>query len=176
MPKHILSRPDPSEYAPFYEAYVGLVADGDLLQYLIAQSSAFDSLRLFNESDAVKRYAPDKWSIKEVIGHVTDAERIFAYRMLRVARGDATPLAGFDQQQYVEMAHFDRVPITTLIDSFRTARAATLSLADEIDDDGWRRMGVASGFPVSARALAYIMAGHAAHHTRILHDRYGVAV
>jgi|SRR5665213_803090 len=176
MPHHAISRPDPSEYAPYYETYIGPVANQDVLQFLKTQSAALEPLRSLSETDAMKRYAPDKWSVKESIGHVTDAERIFAYRMLRIARGDQTPLAGFDQQPYVEMANFDRLPIAELVDAFGTARAATLSLAGEIDDDGWRRMGVASGFPVSARALAYIIAGHATHHIGILRDRYGATV
>ncbi|HEY5086742.1 MAG TPA: DinB family protein [Gemmatimonadaceae bacterium] len=176
MPHHCLGRPDASEYAAYYRTYIGPVADGDVLALLVAQASAFDSLRSLNESQAMQRYAPDKWSIKEVIGHVTDAERVFCYRMLRIARGDQTPLASFDQQPYVDAAKFDRLPITSLIDAFRATRAATLSLTCELDDDAWRRMGTASGFPVSARALAYIIAGHATHHIGLLRNRYDVAV
>lgn len=170
------TRPDASEYATYYQTYVGPIADQNLLDLLNKQPSAIAPLRSLSDSDATHRYGPDKWSVKEVIGHITDAERVFAYRMLRIARGDQTPLAGFDQQPYVDMANFDRFPIASLIDAFGTTRAATLSLAGEIDDDGWRRMGVASGFPVSARALAYIIAGHATHHIGILRDRYRMAV
>ncbi len=170
------TRPDASEYATNYQTNVGPIADQNVLDLLNKQSSAFAPLRSLSDSDATHRYEPDKWSVKEVIGHITDAERVFAYRMLRIARGDQTPLASFDQQPYVDMAHFDQFPIAALIDSFRTTRAATLSLAGEIDDDGWRRTGVASGFPVSARAIAYIIAGHAMHHIGLLRDRYGVAV
>lgn len=176
MPSHSLSRPDASEYKPAYNTYIDPVADHDALELLTTQIDALEPLRSLSESAALHRYAPGKWSVKEMIGHITDAERIFAYRMLRIARGDQTPLANFDQQPYVDAAHFDRFPIAALVDAFRTARAATLSLTSEIDDDGWRRMGVASDFPVSARALAYIIAGHAAHHIGILRDRYGVAV
>lgn len=176
MPNETLSRPDTSEYATYYQTYVAPIADQDVLELLNTQSTVFEPLRSLSESGATHRYAPDKWSVKEVIGHLNDAERVFAYRMLRIARGDETPLAGFDQQPYVDTAHFDRLPISSLVDSFRTARASTLSLAGEIDDDGWRRMGVASGFPVSARALAYIIAGHATHHIGILRDRYGMAL
>lgn len=176
MPNHALSRPDASEFATHYQTYIGPIADQNVPELLTEQADAFEPLRPLSESDVAHRYASDKWSVKEVIGHVTDAERVLAYRMLRIARGDQTPLAGFDQQPYVEAANFDRFPIAALIDAFRTTRAATLTLVNEIDDDGWRRMGVASGVPVSARALAYIIAGHATHHIAILRDRYGVAV
>lgn len=169
-------RVEASEYAPYYGTYIGLIADQDIAALLASQASALDSLRSLSDAKAQYRYGPEKWSVKEVIGHITDAERVFAYRMLRIARGDATPLAGFDQQPYVEAAHFDALPITTLIGGFRAARAATLSLMAQIDDEAWARMGSASGFPVSARALAYIIAGHAAHHIGMLRDNYGVSV
>ena len=171
-----LSRPDASEYATFYQAYIGPIADDNVLEMLNEQPAALESLRSLSDSGATYRYEPHKWSVKEVIGHITDSERIFAYRMLRIARGDQTPLAGFDQQPYVDIAHFDRLPMGSLLDSFRTARTSTLSLVGELDNDAWPRMGVASGVPVSARALAYIIAGHATHHIGILRDRYGLAV
>lgn len=176
MPDHTALRADASEYAPYYGTYINPIADQNVFDLLASQASAFDSLLSLNESQATHRYAPSKWSVKEVIGHVTDAERVFSYRMLRIARGDATPLAGFEQQPYVDAAKFDSLPIATLIGSFHATRAATLSLMSEIGDDAWPRMGVASGFPVSARALAYIIAGHATHHIGILRDRYGVSV
>ncbi|MEO7217274.1 MAG: DinB family protein [Gemmatimonadaceae bacterium] len=169
-------RVEASEYARYYGTYIGLIADQDITALLLSQAGALDSLSSLSDVKAKYRYGPDKWSVKEVIGHITDAERVFAYRMLRVARGDATPLAGFDQQPYVEAAHFDALPITTLIDGFKTTRAATLSLMAQIDDAAWPRMGTASGFPVSARALAYIIAGHLEHHMRILRDSYQVSV
>jgi uncharacterized damage-inducible protein DinB len=176
MPHNAISRPEASEYAPYYHTYIGPVADKDILEFLKSQATAFDSLRSVSDAQALHRYAADKWSVKEVVGHVTDAERIFGYRMLRIARGDQTPLAGFDQQPYVDMAGFDKFPLTQLVDAFRTARASTLALTAELDDDAWRRMGVASGFPVSARAIAYIIAGHATHHIGILRDKYGIAL
>ena len=176
MPTHGPSRPDSSEYAAYYGKYIEPVAAQNVMELLKAQPAALQSLRSLGDSDSARRYAPGKWSVKEVVGHMTDAERIFSYRMLRIARGDQTPLAGFDQQPYVDAAQFDRFPIAQLVDAFGTARAATLSIMDEIDDDGWPRMGTASGFPVSARAIAYIIAGHAAHHIEILRDRYGLAL
>lgn len=176
MPNQTAMRPEASEYAPYYWTYIGPIADQDVTALLSSQASALDPLRSLGEPAATQRYAPDKWSVKEVIGHITDAERVFAYRMLRIARSDATPLAGFDQQPYVDAANFDGLPITTLVDGFRATRSATLSLMNQIGDDAWPRMGVASGFPVSARALAYIIAGHATHHIGILRDRYGLSV
>lgn len=170
------SRPDASEFAEYYGKYIATVASDDVLTSLGTQAGALDPLRTLSDADALRRYEPGKWSVKEVVGHVTDAERIFACRMLRIARGDATPLPGFDQQTYVDSAGFDVRPMGTLVDAFRTQRAATLSIADEIGADDWRRMGTASGFPVSARALAFIIAGHAAHHISLLRDRYGIAV
>jgi uncharacterized damage-inducible protein DinB len=174
-PKSAL-RAESSEYAPYYGTYIGPIADQDIRALLSSQASALDPLRSLSDAQAKHRYGPDKWSVKEVIGHITDAERVFSYRMLRIARGDSTPLAGFDQQPYIEAAKFDALPIATLVDGFKTTRAATLSLMQQIEDEAWPRMGVASGFPVSARALAYIIAGHTTHHIGILRDRYGVSV
>ncbi|MEO7042823.1 MAG: DinB family protein [Gemmatimonadaceae bacterium] len=169
-------RVETAEYAPYYGTYIGPIADQDITALLVSQAQALDALRSFDESRALQRYAPDKWSVKEVVGHITDAERVFAYRMLRIARGDATPLAGFDQQPYVEAAHFDSMPISMLVDSFRATRASTLALMAEVSDDAWPRIGVASGFPVSARALAYIIAGHATHHVKILREKYKLSI
>ncbi len=176
MTTHVLSHPGADEYAPYYNTYIAPVAGQNALETLVTQLGALDALRSLGDAQALHRYAPDKWSVKEVVGHITDAERIFACRMLRIARGDQTPLPGFDQQPYVDAAHFDRLSIGTLVDSFRATRAATLALANEIDTDAWLRTGTASGFTVSARALAYIITGHATHHIGILKDRYGMAV
>ena len=149
MPNNAISRPDASEYAPYYHTYIGPVANKNILEVLMSQAAAFDPLQSVGDTQSLHRYAEGKWSVKEVVSHVTDAERIFAYRMLRIARGDQTPLAGFDQQPYVDIAAFDKLPITQLVDAFRATRASTLALAAELDDDAWRRMGVASGFPVT---------------------------
>ncbi len=176
MPTQTISYPEPSEYAPYYQKYVAHVAGQNVLETLATQLDALEPLRSLDESRALHRYAPGKWSVKEVIGHMTDAERIFTYRMLRVARGDETPLPGFDQDPYVEAGKFDRLPIGVLIDAFRAARMSTIALVGEIEDDAWSRRGTASGFPVSVRALAFIIAGHTAHHVGILRDKYGMPV
>jgi uncharacterized damage-inducible protein DinB len=172
MPTQILSHPGAGEYAPYYNTYIAPVAGQNALETLVTQLDALDPLRSLDDAQALHRYAPDKWSVKEVVGHITDAERIFACRMLRIARGDKTPLPGFDQQPYDEAANSNRLPIGVLVDTFRATRAATIALANEIDGDAWLRTGTASGFTVSARALAYIITGHATHHISILRDRY----
>jgi len=169
-------RVETAEYAPYYGTYIGPIADQDITALLASQAHALDSLRALDDAAALHRYAPDKWSVKEVVGHITDGERVFAYRMLRIARADATPLAGFDPEPYVKAAHFDSIPISKLVDSFRATRASTLALMAELNDDAWPRMGVASGVPVSARALAFIIAGHATHHIKILRDKYRVSI
>lgn len=176
MPNTSALRVEESEHAPYYATYIAPIADQDVTTLLSSQAGALDSLSSLSDAQGKHRYGPDKWSVKEVIGHMTDSERVFAYRMMRIARGDSTPLAGFDQRPYIDGANFDALPIATLIDGFRTTRAATLSLMQQIEDEAWARMGTASGFPVSARALAYIIAGHAAHHIVILRDKYGVSV
>jgi uncharacterized damage-inducible protein DinB len=176
MTTQVLSHPGADEYAPYYNTYIAPVAGQNALDTLVTQLGALDPLRAIDDTRALHRYGPDKWSVKEVVGHMTDGERIFACRMLRIARGDKTPLPGFDQQPYVDAAHFDSMAIGALVDSFRTARAATITLANEIHGDAWLRTGTASGFTVSARALAYIITGHATHHIGILRDRYGMPV
>ncbi|HXF24274.1 MAG TPA: DinB family protein [Gemmatimonadaceae bacterium] len=176
MTTQVLSHPGADEYAPYYNTYIAPVAGTNALETLATQLGALDPLRSLDDARALHRYASDKWSVKETVAHITDAERIFACRMLRIARGDKTPLPGFDQQPYVDAAQFDHLPIGTLVDSFRATRAATIALTREIDADAWLRTGTASGFTVSARALAYIITGHAAHHIGILRDRYGMPV
>lgn len=176
MITQVLTQPGADEYAPYYSTYIVPVAGQNALETLVTQRDALDPVRSLGDVETLHRYAPGKWTVKETVGHITDAERIFACRMLRIARGDETPLPGFDQQPYVDSAHFDSLPITTLIDSFRATRDSTIALAKEIDGDAWLRRGTASGFPVSARALAYIITGHATHHIGILRDRYNMPV
>jgi uncharacterized damage-inducible protein DinB len=168
-----MSRPDPTEYAPFYAGYVSHVPEGDILSILEqgAQTTA-SLLQGLSPSQADFRYAPGKWSIKEVLGHITDAERIFAYRALRFSRGDQTPVPGFEQEGYIQHANFAARPLSDLIAEFATVRQATLFLFRNLDDDAWQRRGTASGAEVSVRALAYITAGHEIHHRDILKRRY----
>src|SRR5262245_28188406 len=131
-------------------------------------------LRGLSETDAMYRYARGKWSIKEVVGHLADTERILAYRALCIARGDTTPLPGFDETAYVPVAKFDARSLADLVGELRTVRTATLALLRTFDGDAWRRRGTASGKPVSVRALAFTIPGHERHHLDILRTRYGV--
>jgi hypothetical protein len=173
---HPLATPPQSdEYAPFYAGYVALVREDDVL-YLLARQPA-DLRHLcggLSDADALARYAPGKWSVKEVVAHLADAERIFAYRALRVGRGDATPLPGFDENAYVPASGADRRPLAELLDEFEAVRAATLALFRGMPEEAWERRGVASGAPVSTRALAYVAAGHAQHHLELFRERYGL--
>ena len=168
-----IGRPDSTEHAPYHEAYIKLVPGGDLLEILNRELD--DSMRLMRsipEDKGMTRYEPSKWSIKEVIGHVTDAERIFAYRALRFARNDATPLPGFEQDDYVRIAGFDRYTLEELTDEFEQVRRASLLLFRSLDNAAWMRRGIANNTEVSVRALAYILAGHARHHMEVLRARY----
>ncbi|HUX34827.1 MAG TPA: DinB family protein [Gemmatimonadaceae bacterium] len=168
-----IERPAADEFAPFYTGYVTGVPDGDITDLLAEQGRELTTLlEGLTDAQAEFRYAPDKWSVKEVVGHISDAERIFAYRALRISRGDATPLTGFDQDAYVARAHFGRRGLGDLVAEFTAVRAATTALFRGMTGDESRRAGSANGVPVSARALAYIAAGHARHHMRILHERY----
>jgi DinB superfamily len=159
------TRPDASEYAPYYEKYISLVPAGDVIKILSGQlDETLALLRGLSEAQGDSRYAPDKWSIKEVVGHVLDTERIFGHRAFRFARNDETPLPGFEQDDYVRAADFGRRTLVDLADEFAHVRRANLSLLRSLDEEAWRRRGAANNNAVSVRALAYIMAGHIVHH------------
>ncbi|HVI08420.1 MAG TPA: DinB family protein [Candidatus Binatia bacterium] len=166
-------RPQPGEYAPYYEKYIALVQGEDILHTLDRQRR--DTLLLLSgrsEADGDLRYAAGKWSAKEVLGHVCDTERIFAYRALRIARGDATPMAGFEQDDYVRNGPFAQCALSDLIEEFIAVRRATISLLQCLNEPDWARRGVANNNEVTVRGLAYIIAGHELHHRGILQERY----
>ena len=170
-------RPAPGDYAPYAEQYIVLVTGDDVLDALktqLKQTTMFFSGR--SERDGNFRYAPDKWSVKEVLGHVADTERIFAYRALRIARGDQTPLSGFEQDDYVRGARFGARPLADVVEEYSDVRQASLALFGSLDDGAWLRRGVANGNPVTVLALAYLMAGHELHHRKILEERYFPAI
>lgn len=168
-----IARPEPGEYAPYYGTYISKVASPDLARALEAQLASTTSLLAgLSEQQAAFRYAPGKWSLREVVGHVADAERIFAYRMLCIARGDTTPLPGFDENSYVPAGEFERRPLASVAAEFGAIRMATLALLQGLSAEALARMGTASGKPVSARALAYIIAGHELHHLGVIRERY----
>jgi hypothetical protein len=166
------SAPAASEYAPYYAKYVALI-EGDALGALRAQLEEINALpRRFAEAGAAAAYEPGKWSVKELVGHLLDTERVFAYRALCFARGDRTPLPGFDQDEYVRGAGFNRRKLADIAAEFAAVREATLRLFGSLDREAWARRGTANESEVSVRALAYIAAGHTAHHFRILRERY----
>jgi hypothetical protein len=175
MPDLPIARPDTSEHAPNYSRYVDLVAEGDILATLATQiDSTLAELRNVSEADSLKRYAPGKWSMREVVGHLIDTERIFAYRALRFARGDRKDLPGFEQDDYVAAAQFDRRPWSGLLEEFEAVRRSNLSMFRGLDEEAWRRQGVANGNAMSVRAAAYVIAGHELHHMRVLREHYGL--
>jgi uncharacterized damage-inducible protein DinB len=166
-------RPQQGDYALHYEKYVALVPGGDFLEILQEQRRALISLLSpLTEQQAEFRYAADKWSIKEVLGHINDTERIFAYRLLRIGRGDPTPLAGFEQDDYIQTGNFSARKISDLVAEFSTIRDSTIFLVRQFDDAAWLRRGNASGKEVSVLALAFVIAGHELHHRRLLEQRY----
>lgn len=167
------TRPGTAEYAPYHEQYVSLVPDGDIRTILSTQLP--DTLALLwtvPASKAVSTYAPGKWSIKEVIGHLVDTERIMAYRALCIARADQTPLPGFEQDDYVAQANFNARALPDLITEWERVRWSTVTLFTPWSDTEWLRQGTANNCAVSARALAYIIAGHELHHRDHLRTRY----
>jgi hypothetical protein len=171
------TRPGTGDYAEFYEKYVSLISSNDILGVLEAHLRQMTTLftgRSEREGDF--RYAPDKWSVKEVLGHVTDTERIFAYRALRIARGDQTPLSSFEQDDYVRAASFHQRKLANIVEEFADVRRASLALYRSLNEEAWSRRGVANKNEVTVRALAFITAGHELHHRRILEERYFPAI
>jgi hypothetical protein len=168
-----MNKPQPDEYDSYYERYTRLVAEGDLISTLGSQWSETRALlSSIPEQRGTYRYAPDKWSIKEVLGHMIDTERIMTYRALRIARGDTTPLPAFEQDDYARNAGSDGVKLASLIDEFDAVRRASILLFQHVSPDACTRCGTASGNPISVRALAWIVAGHELHHRQVLKDKY----
>ncbi len=165
-------RPDPAEHAAYYAKYIALVPDGDILATLDRQLAEVNGLlRGVSEAVGNTRHPPYTWSVKEVVGHLIDSERVFGYRALRFARGDTTPLPGFDENAYARAAHFDSYPLAELLDEFELLRRSHLHLFRHLDAEAWDRRGVANENPMSVRALAWILAGHVGHHLAILLNR-----
>jgi DinB family protein len=168
-------RPASDEYLAYYERYIALVPDGNLVELLGAQN--LETVRLLSGVDdkrGLYAYAPGKWTIKEVIGHLSDAERVFTHRALRFARGDAQPLPGFDENAYVPAGRFNQRPIADLVDEFRAVRASTVHLFRYLSEEEMARRGIANNNPISVRALGFVIAGHERHHAKLLRERYGL--
>jgi len=169
----LIARPAPEEYLAYYGRYIEQVPDGDLLQALRDGVEETRSLlEPLPESRGDFRYAPDKWSIKEVVGHLIDTERVFTYRALRFARNDATPLPGFDQDTWVPYSGFAARSLRSLLDEMRAVRGSAVALFENLDDAAWNRIGTANDARMSVRAAAYVIAGHEIHHRKILRERY----
>ncbi len=171
-----IPRPQTAEFLPYYGRYIGLVAGDDALPPLRDQIG--DTLAILgrvSETDSLKRYEPGKWSVREMVNHLSDCERVFAYRALRIGRGDETPLAGFDENVYATAAKSDRRTLASLADEYRAVRAATIALFSSLEPDMLARVGTANGAAITPRALAWITAGHELHHRNILRERYGIA-
>ncbi len=167
------ARPEDGEFNPYYEKYIALVPEGDIVEIFRSQvQDTLEMLKGIPEAKAGFRYAEGKWSVKELLGHLTDAERLFVYRALCIARGDTQSLPGFEEDDYVRGAAFDALPLSRIIAEFETVRAATISFFANLSDEAWRRKGTANGNGVSVRAIAYILAGHERHHRQVLKDRY----
>ncbi len=169
----MLSRPAKDEYAEFYSSYIARVPEGDVRDHLRTQMHETVALLAgVPDLKAEQAYGAGKWTLKEVILHMADAERVFHYRMLRIGRGDTTPLASFDENAWVPHSCANSRPVSSLVMEFAAVRGATLALADSLPADAWAQTGTASGHVISARALAYIVAGHESHHVAIIRDRY----
>lgn len=173
QPALVIARPQAGEYAPYYERYISLIEENDILATLDRQRrETVLLLSGLSEEQGDFRYAPEKWSAKQVLGHVCDTERVFAYRALRIARGDATPMEGFEQDDYVKNGPFARHAIAEVIEDYIAVRRATISLLRSLEEAAWSRRGVANKNEVTVRAIAYTIAGHEVHHRRILQEKY----
>jgi uncharacterized damage-inducible protein DinB len=166
-------RPAPEEFAPYYARYIDAVPEGDLIETLEMQlSETVALLAALREERARFRYAEGKWTLAEVVGHINDTERVFAHRALRIARGDTTPLPGFDQDLFASNSPAAHMRLRDLEEEFAAVRRASITLVRHFDEAAWDRRGTASNNPVSVRALAWMIAGHQIHHVNVLRERY----
>lgn len=163
-------RPDPSEYSEYFGRYISLVQTDDLIVLLKSQLAG--TIALIRTLDPDYSYAPGKWTVKQAVGHMIETERVMAYRALRISRGDKTPLPGFDQDLFVDGANYNGQNMDDLIAELQAVRHATLLQFRANTDTMWAQTGTASNGPVSARALAYIIAGHEIYHCKLFEERY----
>lgn len=168
-----MKRPDTSEYDPYYERYVSLVEADDIIDKLASQPTKLqDLLTAVPDDRGSFAYAEGKWSTKELVGHLIDGERMFAYRLFRISRGDQTPIEGFEQDGYIENAYSNQRSFAELLEEFSLLRRANMILINNLTDTAWDFTGTANNVAISVRALIYIMAGHIEHHLGILKERY----
>ena len=168
-----MQRPDKTEYNEFYETYVSLVPEAEINSVFQKQLNQVSEIfQTISEEKSNFAYAEGKWTVKELVGHLIDGERMFGYRALRISRGDKTPIEGFEQNIYTENAPFNKYKFADLCREFELVRLSNISLFNHLKDNDWEKMGTASGNPVSVRAIIYIMTGHVRHHVNILRERY----
>jgi DinB family protein len=164
--------PSPTEYAPYYGKYVSLVPETDIVGALEAQIAEMAAiLRPVPEAQSSILHSPYTWTIKEVVGHLTDTERVFGYRALRFARDDRTPLPGFDENEYARSAEFNRLPLPDLVSEFEAVRRSHVWLFRNLPEAAWARGGEANATPMTVRAIAYMLVGHTRHHAAIIRKR-----
>jgi hypothetical protein len=168
-----MSRPQPAEYDPYYEKYVSLVPESEVINALESQPAELDSMfDGMDESRGTYAYADGKWTMKESLSHIIDGERMFAYRVFRIARGDKTPIEGFEQDGYIENSHANVRSFDELLTEFRLLREASVLFFKNLDTGDWVRTGTANNVEISVRSLAWIMAGHVRHHLNLFRSRY----
>ncbi len=173
MKKNIITRPAPSDYPESFEVYIGLVKTDDILSYFQSQKESVASLGAsLSEDQLLFRYAPNKWSVKDIFCHIIDCERIYSYRMLCIARGDKTDLPGFEENDYAITAKADSRDIKDIINEYKAVRTATIELLKSFDVKMIERSGIANGSPRSVRAMCYVAAGHEIHHLGVIKERY----
>ncbi|MEW6509861.1 MAG: DinB family protein [Bacteroidota bacterium] len=173
MSQQEIGRPASDEYAPDFSRYVARVPETDILSTLAKEKEEFLALLSGIPANLVGyRYAEGKWSVRQVIGHVIDSERVFGYRALSIARSEQSPLPGFDEAQYADASSAEEAPLEELQREFASLRESHELMFRHLSRGSWLRKGTANGFPVTARALAYIIVGHARHHTAVLNERY----
>jgi hypothetical protein len=171
-----MPRPEASEYTRYYGNYIKLVPEEDVVGAMRSElARTLDLLGEVPADESLRRHPPYTWSVREVVGHLIDSERVFGYRALRFARGDATALPGFDENRYAAAGTFDRIPLENLASEFDALRRSHVGLFAELPSEAWDRRGIANGAEVSVRALAYILVGHERHHVNILRKRLGRA-
>lgn len=170
-----MNRPLETEYAPYYGSYIAHVSENEILPVLRSQIDELDVLldRVTPEHETY-RYAEGKWSIREIVGHLIDGERVFGYRALCIARGETRSLPGFDQDEYMMVAPYDHVDLEDLLSEFRLVRLSNIAMFRNLDEESWSRVGTANDAPISVRALAFIMGGHLRHHMGVLRSQYQI--
>jgi hypothetical protein len=168
-----VNRPTESEYAPDYQGYIDQVSESDILPVLRAQMDELDVLlERVEPHQETFRYAEGKWSIREIVGHLIDGERVFGYRAFCIGRGEQQNLPGFDQDDYMLTSHYDQIELEDLVSELRLIRLGNIAMFRIFDEESWNRVGTANGNEITARAIAFIIAGHLRHHMNVLRERY----